>query len=318
VAFDRRSLGEGDPQFMKKAEIRKSYIFDKYAIIAPGRVARPHDNKKNKNNPNCPFCKNNLKAHKILKTITTKDGNKVTAIRNEFPVVSENNSKAYGEQEVIIESSRHTQQMADMDLEQITAILKMYISRSKIIAKNKKIKYISCFKNQGVSAGASLLHPHSQIFATNIITPDVKEELEALKKYTKHNKRCAYCDIIKEELQNNCLVFNDKNIIAFTPHASEYPYELWIFSQRHISSITELKLSELKSLAQVIKMACQKLKKLKLDFNYFLHDVINENKQHFYIKIEPRGGVWAGIELGSGIAIDQVDPEEAAKYYQKK
>ncbi|MEI7452258.1 MAG: galactose-1-phosphate uridylyltransferase [Candidatus Falkowbacteria bacterium] len=302
---------------MKKAEIRKSYIFDKYAIIAPGREARPRDNKKNKTVSSCPFCKNNLKDRKILKTILTNN-NSVVSVKNEFPAVSTNNTKSYGEQEVIIESQKHSEQMANMDLEQIVAILKMYISRSKTISKNKKIKYISCFKNQGAAAGASLIHPHSQIFATSIITPEVKEELESLKKYFKHNKRCAYCDIIKEESVSKRLVFSDKNMVAFTPYASEYPYELWIFSARHVSSITELTTSEIKSLALILKLVCKKLRKLKLDFNYFLHDVIGDGKQHFYIKIEPRSSVWAGIELGSGIVIDQIEPEEAAKYYRKK
>jgi len=302
---------------MKKAEIRKSYIFDKYAIIAPGRSARPHDSKKSKNHNDCPFCPKNLKAHKILKTITINN-DRVLSIKNEFPALDEKNPKAYGEQEVIIESSKHNLQMADMSVAQIFGILKMYAARSRTIAKNKKIKYISCLKNQGPAAGASLLHPHSQIFASQIITPDVKEEIKTLKKYFQHNKTCAYCDIIKKEARSERCILTDKYMTAFTPYASEYPYEVWIFSNRHVDSITVLTSNELKSLAVILKMICHKLKKLNLDFNYFLHDVIGENKQHFYIKIEPRRDVWAGIEIGSGITIDSVSPEDAAKYYRKK
>jgi hypothetical protein len=35
------------------------------------------------------------------------------------------------------------------------------------------------------------------------------------------------------------------------------------------------------------------------------------------MKIQPREGVWAGIELGSGLIINTVPPEFAAEYYKK-
>jgi hypothetical protein len=38
----------------------------------------------------------------------------------------------------------------------------------------------------------------------------------------------------------------------------------------------------------------------------------------FCLKIEPRGSVWAGVELDAGLIINSVPPEEAAQYYRKK
>jgi hypothetical protein len=35
------------------------------------------------------------------------------------------------------------------------------------------------------------------------------------------------------------------------------------------------------------------------------------------MKIAPRGSVWAGVEIGSGLVINPIDPDEAAKYYRK-
>jgi len=301
------------------SEIRKSYIFDKYAVIAPNRAKRPHDIDKRIDTKNeCVFCLENLKKRKILKTIKAAKNNSVIAIKNEFPAVTENNAKAYGKQEVIIESLKHNQQMADMPVTQIIGILKMYAARSQAIAKDKKIKYILCLKNQGKAAGASLVHPHSQIFATAIIPPELQEESEKIKEYFKTNKRCAYCDIIKKEAKSSRRVYADKNMLAFAPYASQFPYEIWIFSQRHTDNITRLKPAELKSLAVMLKKACQKLKKINLPFNYFLHNSINDKHQHFYVKIQPRRDVWAGVELGSGLTIDSVAPEKAAKYYRQK
>ena len=61
-----------------------------------------------------------------------------------------------------------------------------------------------------------------------------------------------------------------------------------------------------------------KLNNLNLSFNYFLHNIVNDKDQHFYIKIQPRDSIWAGVELGSGMVINSVSPEDAAKYYKSK
>jgi galactose-1-phosphate uridylyltransferase len=48
-----------------------------------------------------------------------------------------------------------------------------------------------------------------------------------------------------------------------------------------------------------------------------MHERTTDSDQHFYIKITPRGAALAGIELGTGLIINPVPPEEAAKFYRK-
>ena len=107
-------------------------------------------------------------------------------------------------------------------------------------------------------------------------------------------------------------------MIAFTPFASEYHYETWIFTKRHLDNITRLNDNEFKSFAHVLKKILTKLQALDLSFNFFMHQVISNHNQHFYMKIQPRESVWAGIELGSGLIINSVPPEYAAKFFRIK
>jgi hypothetical protein len=44
--------------------------------------------------------------------------------------------------------------------------------------------------------------------------------------------------------------------------------------------------------------------------------VINDEDQHLYMKITPRGSIWAGVEIGSGVIINSVSPEDAAEFYR--
>ncbi|MDD5291209.1 MAG: galactose-1-phosphate uridylyltransferase [Patescibacteria group bacterium] len=303
-----------------KPEIRKSYLLDKYVIITPNRADRPRDIKEEtivKRVKSCFFCPKNINQANVVDRLPASGNSKnwqVLAIKNIFPAVEISNKKAYGQQEVIIETPIHTRQLADLTENQIAEVLRMYIRRTETIAKNKKIKYILCFKNQGSKAGASIIHAHSQIFATAIIPPELAEEERAVKNYRAKTGHCPYCDIIKKEIRGKRKIFADKFIAAFAPYASEYHYEAWIFPKRHLDNITLLNADEIKSLAKALKMILTKMKSLNLSFNYFLHNSVFDKSQHLYLKIQPRDSVWAGVELGSGIVINSVSPEEAAKY----
>lgn len=311
--------------FMAKgSEIRKDYLLDKYVVITPGRAARPRDIKEKtvtkENRQDCPFCPKNIDKKLVRDRIDNPRTNSwsVLDIKNKYPAVSRNNNKAYGTQEVIIETPYHEKHLSELSLQQIENLLSMYQERTKKIAEDKKIEYILCFKNEGSKAGASITHSHSQVFATHIVPEDLKAEIRAIQKHKIENKECPYCAIVKKEMKSKRRIIEDKYTACFTPYASEFHYEAWILPKRHIDNISLLKKVELRSLAKALKYILDKIERLGLSYNYFLHNVVSSTDQHLYIKIQPRDSVWAGVELGSGLVINSMPPEEAAKFYRKQ
>lgn len=298
------------------SEFRPCYLSNEGVIISTGRDKRPNDINK-KTSPKCQFCPAQIKKEAVVEKIKV---GKISIIseKNKYPVLSLRNKKAYGTQEVIIETQIHEQKMADFSEKHIAGILKMYIKRTKALSKIPGINYILCFKNDGAAAGASLSHSHSQIFASGIIPQDLKKEAEHIAKRRLGKNSCPYCDIVKKESKSPRRIFSDKHIAAFSPYASRFNYEAWIFTQRHVDNITLLTESEIKSLARAIKMITSKIQKLGFSYNYFLHNVVSDPNQHFYVKIQPRHNIWAGLELGSGLVINSVSPEDAAAYYRNK
>jgi UDPglucose--hexose-1-phosphate uridylyltransferase len=304
---------------MLKSEIRKDYLMNKYVIITPGRAKRPRDVEEQtiiSRVALCPFCPEKINAKNILDRIDAPEG-EILSVKNMFPAVSLDNKKAYGAQEVIIETPNHKHELHNLSEKQIEQLLRFYAKRTAALCQIKNIEYILCFKNQGSKAGASIVHAHSQIFATNILPPEIKEELKLSREYQLEHKTCAYCDTIKKEMKSPRKIYEDKFIAAFAPYASQYHYEAWVFTKRHLDNITKLNDSEFKSFAKSLKKILVKLSQLNLSFNYFLHQSISDNDQHFYLKIQPRDSVWAGVELSSGIVINSVPPEEAAKFFRK-
>jgi len=304
---------------MIKSEIRKDYLLDKYVIITPGRALRPRDIKEQtiiERTKPCPFCPEKIAKKNIIDKIGTGKNWDILTLKNIFPAVTLNNKKAYGTQEVIIEARDHIIELAEMPEMHIKKVLEMYARRTRALEKVKNINYILCFKNQGSKAGASIVHAHSQVFATQILPPMVNRELSAARKYQDEKGSCPYCDIIKKEIGGPRKVFEDKNVAAFAPYASRYHYEVWVFAKRHVDNIGRLNNNEMDSFANALKKILIKLYKLDLSFNLFLHQIVSNHNQHFYMKIQPRDSIWAGVELGSGLVINSVPPEEAAKYYR--
>jgi UDPglucose--hexose-1-phosphate uridylyltransferase len=304
-----------------KSEIRKDYIQDKYVIIAPRRSRRPNDvtvpadQTSKQFDEACQFCPGKLQGIKGLYHLGTAKNWRVMVLANKFPAVTLNNPRAYGQQEVVIETPDHTRELEDLPLEHISDLLTVYAERTKAITKNKKIEYILIFKNNGGTAGASLQHAHSQIFATNFLPPHLVDKSQRQQAYKLDKGTCVYCDVIKKEKISPRLVWQDKNVIAFTPYASMFNYEIWIMPKRHIDNITELTAVEKLSWAKILKHSLKKISQLNLPYNYYFHQVIHDEDQHLYMKIVPRGSVWAGVEVGSGLIINPIAPEEAAKFY---
>lgn len=306
-----------------KSELRKDYIQDKYVIIAPRRKMRPHDvslppdQTSKQFDEGCHFCPSQIKKVKSLYHIGSAKNWRILVLANKYPAVSLGNPKAYGQQEVVIETPDHVRELEDLPVDHLADLLTVYAERTKAITKNKKIEYILIFKNNGGTAGASLQHAHSQIFATNFLPPHLADKSQRQQAYKLQKGTCVYCDVINKEKKGPRFVWQDKNVIAFTPYASVFNYEIWIMPKRHIDNVTLLTAEEKLSWAKILKHILKKIGQLNLPYNYYFHQIIHDEDQHLYMKIDPRGSVWAGVEIGSGVIINPIPPEEAAKFYRQ-
>jgi UDPglucose--hexose-1-phosphate uridylyltransferase len=221
-------------------------------------------------------------------------------------------------QEVVIETNSHFHDLEQLPESHIARLLLVYAHRTVEITKNDKIEYVLIFKNQGGKAGASLEHSHSQIFATDFIPPQLIDKSIRAQKYKLEHGSCVYCDTIKKEQEGERLIYKDEYVIAFCPFASMYNYEVWIMPMRHLDNITLLNDDERLAWAVILKKVLSKIVLLGFDYNFYFHQVVNDEDQHFYMKVTPRGSTWAGVEIGSGVVINPVAPEDAAKYFSSE
>jgi UDPglucose--hexose-1-phosphate uridylyltransferase len=228
--------------------------------------------------------------------------------------------QGYGHHEVIIESPRHDHDIATMEDEDVAAVLMMYKQRYVEHRQDPRNLLILIFRNHGQRAGASLIHPHSQIITTGMIPRHVRTREDEAQRYYDEWGQCVYCDMIAfEQMDRQRVVLENDSFIAFVPYAAEVPFETWIVPKRHQTDFAHISENECVDLTFALRSVLGRLRS-KLndpDYNYVLNTttrVTNEPQLHWYVRVRPRLVTRAGFEIGSGMRINPSLPEADAAF----
>jgi UDPglucose--hexose-1-phosphate uridylyltransferase len=323
-------------------EFRQNFATKEWVIIATERARRPenfrHPPGERRSppsfDPQCPFCPGNEeKTPAAVFQINDNGGWALRVVPNKFAALrddldSQRSQKGrflraggYGVAEVIIETPAHNQNPATMSQECMHNIVLAYRSRYSSIARQDKVELISVFRNHGHRAGTSLEHPHSQIIATPIIPPHVRDQIfQARISYDTYGT-CIYCDMLAEELsQKERLITQNDLFAAYCPFASRSPFETRIISRIHRSSFGRINDEEAIAFSHILQDV---LKKIYIgldnpDYNLIIRSASVQDSDvkhyHWYTVIVPRLTTPAGFEMGTGIYINVSYPEECAQF----
>ena len=332
---------EPEPAVYGDNEIREDYLLDFKVLIAKNRIKRPQEFASTaaypKERADDPFLPGNehLTAPEIGR-VGSESAWQIRWFENRYPLFNPHGTReaskynpllqsepAVGFHEIIVGTPVKNRQFWDFTPKQIEALLRVYQTEIDRL-QDKGYKFVQVFKNHGVSAGTSIVHEHTQIVALPFVPPRIEEEISAAARYFRSRRRCAYCDVIKEERQaKERIAYENDTFVVICPYASRYNFEAHLYPKIHKSSFKELLPKDFEGLADAMAHVLKRLKKLKLGFNIEYHyepmsKAYKEKKSglHFHVEILPRRQVWGGFELGTSIIVNEVSPEMAAAYYQ--
>jgi UDPglucose--hexose-1-phosphate uridylyltransferase len=340
---------------MSYNELRKDYLLNRWVVIATERARRPTDFVKLKPESakaTCPLCPGNehmtppatlvyLEENGAIRK-TSEPGDTrfknwvIRSIPNMYPAfaplkdpaeitqIMKSNSFGYavGHHEVIVESPNHGDHPSDAPLPQLVHLINAYKDRLSDIAQKPYVQYVQIFRNQGLEAGASLSHAHSQMIATPFVPTIPSEEMAASELYQEEHGTCVFCDLIKQETQTPRFIMDNGHFTVFAPYASVHPMEFWIVPKRHAPNFLSLTAEETQAFAETLQTSLKALKTLVNDppYNYGIHLAINpdaQNHYHWHLEVYPHLAIWAGFEKSTGMYINTVTPETAALELRK-
>lgn len=329
------------------SELRQDPTTREWVIVATERARRPDKFAKDAHiqesqpayDPACPFCQGNesMAPLEVLRYPDEKGtGWLVRVVSNKFPALSPEGSTSrrledsffrkmdgVGVHEVIIESPAHNECIAHMRDSQVERILHAYRARFNVLRQNPILKHITIFKNHGEAAGTSLSHPHSQLIATPIPSPEMRRKRETAAAYENDMGSCLYCDLLRIELaERKRIVEVSDDFVVFHPYASRSPFETWIVPRLHQPSFSRMSDDKIAPLASVLRKTLGSLYEAlhNPDFNYVIHTAPTDEEDLYYdwhIRIIPRLTTIAGFEMGSGTYITTALPEQSAAFMRK-
>jgi len=322
-------------------ELRQNRFTKEWVIMATERAKRPEEMRvKREARPQlahyvetCPFCPGNehLAPPEVVR-FSQPDGRwTVRVVPNKFAALNREGEPKWkiersrrtingvGIHDVIVETPDHALTTAQLPPEQVETILECYRQRFRAVSDDPRVAHITIFKNHGVRAGTSLEHPHSQMIAAPVISSQVRQRLyEAMRHFDEFGE-CMFCEMMQEELaEDKRVVLASQYFVVIEPFASATPFATYIYPRRHSASFGDVSDDELSDLARVLRTMLAKLY-IGLDnpdFNYTIRTAPAETAgvkyYHWYLSIIPRLTRVAGFELGSGMFINTVLPEQAA------
>ena len=333
------------------SQFRQDNITKQWVLIAPKRSLRPDGFNTEPAMPadlpeidkSCVFCPGN--EHLTPDTILALPNERKWQIRvvsNKYETLSHKLASpldsgkddfymtrpGVGDHEVIV-MRKHNLALAQQETSDIELAIKSWQARMIDLQNHPEVRYVHIIQNHGKLSGATVIHPHFQLFTLPFVPDHLSDELSGSAAYFRHHDRCVYCETIDRELKDGArIVFEDNNFLAFCAFASRVPFQIRIIPKKHSASFIDISSAEQKSLARILKKVLGDIygKLNNPSYNFYIHTIplclprpayCDPASYHWHLEILPRLNTWAGFELGTEIYINPIAPEEAAALLRK-
>jgi len=194
-----------------------------------------------------------------------------------------------------VHSPRHVRSFAELDDAQVDLVAEAW----RLRARDGGEGYLHALINEGKVGGASLAHSHSQLVWIPVEPPALRPE---------RGQPCRLCALLADELAAGTrIVAQTGGAVALCPAAGRVPYELLIAPRHHERDAFTSPL--LAAALRLLRDVIVRLREAEgaVAWNAWVH-----TGEHWHVEALPRLTIAAGVELGAGISINPVRPEDAA------
>jgi UDPglucose--hexose-1-phosphate uridylyltransferase len=277
----------------------------------------------------CPFCPGHEEAtppaletygpngHWLVRVLPNLypafSGHEPLTVTNLGPVFTQ--APASGIHEVLVLSPEHRDSWGDIADPQAGLIMAAIRDRIAEHAGTPGLRYSQAIINAGREAGASIEHPHAQLLGIPFVPREVNEELAGFERFEGNCLLCATADA--EEDAAHRVVLSDDKAIVVCPFWSAMPFEMLIIPRAHDLHIYEAAPQALASVGRAMRDVLARLRTVAGDvaYNVVFHSAPYKasGDYHWHVHLLPKLTSPAGFELGTGVPINILAPELAAR-----
>jgi UDPglucose--hexose-1-phosphate uridylyltransferase len=145
-----------------------------------------------------------------------------------------------------------------------------------------------------------------------------RELVEEQAGFARFAGRCLLCTTVDaEENVNHRVVYSDERVLVVCPFWSGVPYEMLVIPRAHGPHLHHSPPTDLVAVGKALKVALGSLRDVVGDiaYNLVFHSAPYRAPEpyHWHVHVVPKLTTVAGFELGTGVLINIVNPEQAAE-----
>jgi UDPglucose--hexose-1-phosphate uridylyltransferase len=277
----------------------------------------------------CPFCPGREGAtrpaletfgpegHWLVRVIPNLypafEGNMPFVVDHRGPVFTE--APASGIHEVLIFSPDHDLTWASFSDHQCDVVMSAIRHRIEVHQSTPGLRYSQVILNFGREAGASLDHPCGQLLGIPFVPREIVDEQGS---FTRFAGGCLMCTATaSEERVGYRIIDTTDEVVTFAPYWSRTPYEMLIVPRGHEPHLHRSSPECLAGIGKAIQTGLSALHGHLGDvaYNVIFHSAPYRASApyHWHVHILPKLTTRMGFELGTGVYINVIAPERAAK-----
>jgi UDPglucose--hexose-1-phosphate uridylyltransferase len=291
VSSRTKAPGSTPPTVDGYAQLRDDVHTGLRTYVVGSRQARP-----NLPSAACPFCPGGLEA---------PDAYEVRWFPNRWPAMPD------GRCEVILYAPEHDATFWSLGPGGARKVIDLWAERTAALGARPEIAYVLVFENRGPEVGATITHPHGQIYAFDFLPELPLRELERGDRFGEPDGR---------------LVATAPGWRAWVPEAPIFPYALLLVPDEHVPDLPSLADAGRDGLAHLLVDVLERFDRLfdaQTPYMLWIHQRPFDGREwpqarlHLELVTPWRAAgvprfVAAG-ELGSGVYFNPVAPEAAAQ-----
>ena len=218
---------------------------------------------------------------------------------------------ALGAHEVIINSPKPVVSLAQLAVQDVEAAMEVWRERMRAHAG---AAYVHVIVNERAEAGASLPHTHAQLYALQFVPAALARERERFGAYaTRTMGGNLLADLVQEEVRKReRIVAIDEDTVLMAPYGARVPFQLLLAPRRPRMRFEDHGPTGAAMLHDALNRLASRLGS-NPPLNLWVRTA-PRGAEHFSWRIDilPRLTHLAGLELGAGVHLNIVAPEQVA------
>ncbi|MFN2617184.1 MAG: DUF4921 family protein [Thermoleophilaceae bacterium] len=219
---------------------------------------------------------------------------------------------ATGGHEVVVNAPDPVYSLGELEPDAVERAMSVWRERARA---HDGAAYVHAIVNEGPEAGASLPHTHAQLYALPFVPAAVARERERFTAYSdRTHGRNLLEDLVQEEVRRReRVVAVDDEAVAMCPFAARVPFQLQVVPRRPATAFEDNGPLCARMLHQALGRLRAVLGELP-PLNMWVRTAPRGAERFCWrIDVLPRLAQLAGLEIGAGVHLNVLPPEEAAR-----